>query len=80
MELNGKSRIETLATKTCVNSEGQLMNVFERRHFIVSRTEAGERRYVGARFWCTADGRQVRLIDSSMFELTATGDLLVVVE
>jgi len=80
MDMDGEKTVETISERACIDSNGLPVRLYERRHVILSQTVAGPRRYVGARFWCTAEGDAVRLIDSSMFEMVESGELLVAME
>lgn len=80
MDMHEEKSIETIAERACIRADGLPVRIFERRHMVVRQTAAGPRRYAGARFWCTADGAAVRLIDSSIFELIESGELLVVLD
>ena len=80
MDMDGEKTVETISEQACIDSNGLPVRLYERRHVILSQTAAGPRRYVGARFWCTAEGDAVRLIDSSMFEMVESGELLVAME
>jgi hypothetical protein len=80
MDMDGEKTVETIGERVCINSNGLPVRLYECRHVILSQTAAGPRRYVGARFWCTAEGDPVRLIDSAMFELVESGELLVVMD
>jgi hypothetical protein len=80
MKMDGETSVETLGERACIDSNGLPVRLYERRHLIVTKTAAGIRRYPGARFWCTGEGAAVRLIDSSMFEVVDSGELLVVME
>jgi hypothetical protein len=80
MDMDGEKTVETISERACIDSNGLPVRLYERRHLIVTQTAAGVRRYPGARFWCTAEGDAVRLIDSSMFEVVESGELLVAME
>jgi len=80
MDMDGERSVETIGERACMDRNGLPVRLYECRHVILSQTAAGPRRYVGARFWCTAEGDPVRLIDRSMFEIVASGELLVVME
>lgn len=80
MDMDGEKSVETISERACIDGNGLPVRIYERRHLIVTQTAAGIRRYPGARFWCTAQGDAVRLIDSSMFEVVESGELLVAME
>jgi hypothetical protein len=52
--------------------------VLELRHALHQQTSAGPRTYPGARHWALETGEEVRVIDRQIFEVVATGELLLV--
>lgn len=67
---------EVISKVPCRDSAGTPVEVVEFRYMAVSASSRGERHYIGAIRWRTDDGRPVRLIDSDLYEIESSGDLL----
>ena len=67
-----------LARHPCVGDDGTHLIVLEFRHALHQHTLAGPRTYPGARHWALETGEEVRVIDRKIFEVVATGELLLV--
>ncbi len=61
----------------CVDENGNAVEVIAWRYMLETMTERGLRRYPGARYWTLADGGAVRLLDATLFEVDATGMVLI---
>ena len=67
-----------LARHRCIGDDGTRLIVLELRHALYQQTLAGPRTYPGARHWTLETGEAGRVIDSQIFEIVATGELLLV--
>ena len=67
-----------LARHRCKGDDGTRLIVLELRHALSQQTLAGPRTYPGARHWALETGEAVRVIDRQIFEVVATGELLLV--
>ena len=67
-----------LARHRCIGDDGTRLIVLELRHALHQQTSAGPRTYPGARHWALETGEEVRVIDRQIFEVVATGELLLV--
>lgn len=67
---------EVISRVHCRDNAGTPVEVIEYRYMAVSASSRGERRHVGAIRWRTDDGRPVRQIDSDLYEIESSGDLL----
>lgn len=69
--------IEELARHRCLSDDGSAVTVVERRHVFVTQDVSGVRRRPGARWTALLDGEPVRPAGTGMFEVVATGEILV---
>ena len=69
-----------LARHRCIGDDGTRLIVLELRHALHQQTSVGPRTYPGARHWALETGEGVRVIDRQIFEVLATGELLLLVE
>lgn len=67
---------EVISKVPCRDNAGTPVEVIEFRYMAVSASSRGERHHVGAIRWRTDDGRPVRQIDSDLYEIESSGDLL----
>jgi hypothetical protein len=67
---------EKLARHRCIGDDGTPLVVIEWRHVREQRGAKGVRRQIGARRLALEDGAEVRVIDATLFEVVASGELL----
>ncbi|MBI0477400.1 hypothetical protein D9601_18825 [Sphingomonas sp. MA1305] len=67
---------EESARYRCVGDDGSPLIVVEYRHVGQLDTDAGPRRYPGARRLALSTGEPVRYIDACTFEVIDSGELL----
>ena len=67
---------DVIARVSCRDNSGRPVEIIEYRYTAVSASSRGERRHVGAIGWRTDDGQSVRQIDSDLYEIESSGDLL----
>lgn len=67
---------EVIARVSCRDDAGRAVEVIHYRHIATSQSKRGERRSLGAIGWRTGDGQPVRQIDSDLYEIETSGDLL----
>ena len=67
-----------LARHRCIGDDGMRLIVLELHYALHQQTSAGPRTYPGARHWALETGEAVRMIDRQIFEVVATGELLLV--
>jgi len=67
---------ETMGNMSCRGNADRPVEVVHYRHIAISESERGERRRVGAMGWRTADGEPVRQIDTDLYEVVSSGELL----
>lgn len=67
---------EESARYRCEGDDGSPLTVVEYRHVGHANTEAGRRRYPGARRLALSTGQLVRYVDAVTFEVVDTGELV----
>lgn len=67
---------EVISRVPCRDNAGIPVEVIKYRYMAVSASSRGERRHLGAIQWRTDDDRPVRQIDSDLYEIELSGDLL----
>ena len=71
-----ETSIELLGSIDVVARNGRLLQVREFQYRLRQQTKQGERWFPGARFWKTSEGEKVKVVDLTMFEVIATGEIL----
>ena len=77
MTTDDQVSIQILERYACESPDGSVVEVVEQRFQLETMTARGLRKYPGAKFWSLSDGEQVKMIDSGMFEVVGTGEILL---
>ena len=67
---------EVMAHTSCRGQGDRLVQIIQYRLKAISASDRGERRHLGAIFWRTSDGDPIRQIDSDLYEIVSSGELL----
>lgn len=68
---------EILDAFECLGDGSRTFKIVHLRYVSNETTPLGERRFVGAQRWQTADGQEVRQIDTQLYEIITTKELLL---